>query len=103
MLLRQLAAWSKMGALRSTLWRPFDVRLSFDTSSGLPAAGPTLGAKAPPPPPAPRTFQRLRGCRGAAFARIILCPSALCNPTAGLPQTYFVWNSRAVAERYRAA
>ncbi|CAE7283547.1 ddx52 [Symbiodinium natans] len=46
----------------STLWRPFDVRLSFDTSSGLPAAG----------------------CRGAAFARIILCPSALCNPTAGL-------------------
>jgi len=46
----------------STLWRPFDVHLSFESGSGAPAAG----------------------SRGAAFARVILCPSMLCNPTAGL-------------------
>ncbi|CAE7240420.1 ddx52, partial [Symbiodinium pilosum] len=45
----------------STLWRPFDVRLSLESKSGTPA-----------------------GSRGAAFARVILCPSMLCNPTAGL-------------------
>mmetsp|Transcript_10714 Transcript_10714/g.25301 ORF Transcript_10714/g.25301 Transcript_10714/m.25301 type:complete len:1483 (-) Transcript_10714:103-4551(-) len=46
----------------STLWQPFDVHLSFESGSRAPAAG----------------------SRGAAFARVILCPSMLCNPTAGL-------------------